>query len=146
VIYLKIYLSGAIQGGRDLQKVYEVMVELLNKMNFEVLTLFVASKNILEEESLSDNKAIFLKDIECLNEADCIIAEVSIPSLGVGYEIAHALDRKIPVLALYDGKYAPISAMITGNNSSYLSVKEYSSIPQLHNRIAVFLERMHIHC
>jgi nucleoside 2-deoxyribosyltransferase len=139
---LKIYLSGAIRGGRDLQKVYEIIVETLSDKGHEVLTFHVASKGVLEEESQTDDKEIFLKDINWLNEADCLVAEVSIPSLGVGYEIAHALNKKTPVLALYDKKFAPISAMITGNNSSFLSVNAYSSIPQLLNLINTFLEKL----
>ena len=140
MINLKVYLSGAIRGGRNLQRIYEIILEMLRDRGHQVLTFHVASKNIHEEELKVDDKEIFLKDTNWLNEADCVIAEASIPSLGVGYEIAYALKREIPVLAVYDTKYAPISAMITGNNSPYIDVREYSSITQLEYFISDFLE------
>ncbi len=47
--------------------------------------------------------------------AKCCVAEVSTPSLGVGYEIGIAVERKKPVFCLYrrqEGK--KLSAMIAG--------------------------------
>lgn len=139
---MKIYLSGAIRGGRELQKIYEKILEILRNKGHNVLTFHVASKNIQEEELKIEDKEIFLKDINWLNEADCVVAEVSTPSLGVGYEIAHALNRKTPVLALFDKNFAPISAMITGNDSPHLVIKEYSSIAQLENMIGEFINQL----
>ena len=138
---MKIYLSGAIRGGRQLQQTYENILDYLVKNNHEVLTHHVASKNVLEIEKKMDDKEIFTQDINWLNDCDLVIAEVSIASLGVGYEIAYSLGRKIPVLAVYDEAYNPISAMISGNTSSFLSVNSYSSVSQLLDIIESFLQK-----
>ena len=61
---------------------------------------------------------------EPLRQADAMIAEVTNPSLGVGYEIAKAEEWNLPVLALYrpqPGK--KLSAMIAG--SPQTKVVEY---------------------
>ena len=128
---MKIYLSGAIRGGRQLQQTYEIILNYLNKNQHEVLTFHVASKDVLEIEKTVSDTDIYTQDISWLDNSDLVIAEVSIASLGVGYEIGYALSRGIPVLAIYDEAYKPISAMIAGNTSSLISVHSYSSIPQL---------------
>jgi hypothetical protein len=49
-----------------------------------------------------------------LDQAAAVIAEVTVPSLGVGYEIAYALHaRAIPVLGLCRAG-TRLSAMLTG--------------------------------
>ena len=137
---MKIYLSGAIRGGRQLQQTYKAILDYLVKNNFKVLTHHVASKNVLEIEKKMDDQQIFTQDVNWLNNCDLLIAEVSIASLGVGYEIAYSLGRNIPVLAVYDEIYSPISAMISGNTSSFLSVYSYSSVAQLLEIVESFLQ------
>ena len=44
---------------------------------------------------------IYNRDVDWLRESDCVIAEVTQPSLGVGYELGFAESLKIPVLCLY---------------------------------------------
>ena len=135
---MKVYLSGSIRGGRQFQKVYQIMLDFLRDNNHDVLTYHVAEKNILELETEQSDVDIFVQDEAWLDECDCLIAEVSVPSLGVGYEIADTLARKKPVLAIYDSKKGPISAMISGNTSPLISVLPYDSIPQLLERISSF--------
>jgi len=55
---------------------------------------------------------------------DILIAEVSVPSHGVGYEIGFALGIGKPVLALYQDDLK-VSKMISGNPDSNLTVKPY---------------------
>ncbi|PWI48308.1 hypothetical protein CEE45_07590 [Candidatus Heimdallarchaeota archaeon B3_Heim] len=141
-ITLKIYLSGAIRGGRQLQKTYQIILDFLQKNNHEVLTHHVASQDVLEIENSLSEVDIFTKDENWLNECDCVIAEVSVPSLGVGYEIAYALCIKKPVMAIFGKKFEPISAMIAGNTSPLLVVEKYSSHSQLISFLAPFLDKI----
>jgi len=65
-----------------------------------------------------------------LQEADILLAEITTPSLGVGYEIAKAEQWVKRVLCLYkkfdDGK--KISGMIKGNKN--LTLKEYHDLQE----------------
>jgi nucleoside 2-deoxyribosyltransferase len=138
---MKIYLSGAIRGGRELQKVYYIIYEHLKTKEIIVLTYHVALPNVIEiEDALSDSK-IYNQDISWLKECDAVIAETSVPSLGVGYEISYALHilRK-PVLCVYEQKRAPISAMISGNSSQSLIIYSYRDISDLLRHIDNFLD------
>ncbi|MFW9904993.1 MAG: nucleoside 2-deoxyribosyltransferase [Candidatus Thorarchaeota archaeon] len=135
---MKIYLSGAIRGGREFQKNYQIINDYLKENGYEILTHHVASPNVLEiEESIPDVE-IYTQDINWLQECDALIAEVSIPSTGVGYEIAYALTFNKPVLAIYEENRI-ISVMILGNTSPHLTVLSYPSIPRLLSQIKHFL-------
>jgi len=101
---MKVYLSGAIRGGRQLQNIYQIILDFLQENDHDVLTYHVAKKNVLEVETKQSDIEIFTQDESWLEECDCLIAEVSVPSLGVGYEIAYTLVTKKPVLAIYDNQ------------------------------------------
>ncbi|MFX0122618.1 MAG: nucleoside 2-deoxyribosyltransferase [Candidatus Hodarchaeota archaeon] len=138
---MKIYLSGAIRGGRDLQNNYQIIHEYLLENGHEILTHHVASPNVIEiEQSMTDTE-IYTQDIIWLQECKTVIAEVSVPSTGVGYEIAYALTLDKPVLAVYE-KDRVISAMISGNTSPNLTIHSYHSIPNLLFQIKYFLSSL----
>ncbi|MBA4417087.1 MAG: hypothetical protein C0392_04135 [Syntrophus sp. (in: bacteria)] len=73
------------------------------------------------------------RDMAWLSACDCVVAEVSVPSLGVGYELGRATTLSKPVLCLHrtiSGR--PISAMIAGSPgiqaAAYVSIEEAETI------------------
>ena len=77
-------------------------------------------------------------------EAEVVIAEVSTPSLGVGYEIASALKMGKPTLCLYrEGQ--EVSKMITGNTSALISLAPWSDMPAIDRHVDAFLDRFARH-
>ena len=69
---------------------------------------------------------IYVRDVEWLREADVVIAEVTTPSLGVGYEVARAAVMGKPVVGLFRPEAGRrLSAMIRGNPA--VQVLEYAS-------------------
>ena len=82
-----------------------------------VLTEHIGNQNLgsMGEKGGIDT-SIYDRDIKWLKSADAVIAEVSTPSLGVGYELGIAQKLKKPVLCLYKPSYNKyLSAMIKGN-------------------------------
>ena len=76
-----------------------------------MLTPFVADTSLdekdAEEGGLTGDRAIHDRDMRLLGEADSVVAEVTIPSHGVGYEIGRAVEMKKKILCLHrpqDGK------------------------------------------
>lgn len=113
---MKIYFAGSIRGGRDDKDLYLQLIQHLTRYG-EVLTEHVGDEKLtdLGEDGPYD-QWIYDRDMSWLHEADVMIAEVSTPSLGVGYEIgqAEALNKKI--LCLYRKRLGKrLSAMIDGN-------------------------------
>lgn len=124
---MKIYFAGSIRGGRDDQELYMVIIKELGKYG-QVLTEHIGDKSLsnLGEAAVTDSY-IHDRDLEWVREADVVVAEVSTPSLGVGYEIGWAESLKKPILCLFRKKEGKrVSAMISGN--SYLQNAEYSTI------------------
>jgi nucleoside 2-deoxyribosyltransferase len=137
---LKIYFAGSIRGGRDDRKKYLKIIKYLQKYG-EVLTEHIGDKKITDKGDVGlTEEEIYERDINWLNSADVVIAEVSNPSFGVGYEIAKAesLDKK--VLCLYQIKKDKfLSAMITG--SFDVEVRRYSKLSGALMNIDKFFKR-----
>lgn len=115
---MKIYFAGAVQGGRHDQEWYRDIIEHLGQYG-EVLTQRIGAEDLDEggEKHLQPEK-VYDWLMDRLNEADVFVAEVSTPSLGVGYEIAVAEELKKKTLCLFrrgDGRR--LSAMIDGNKN-----------------------------
>lgn len=122
----KIFLSGSIRGGRQLLETYRFMYGALGEAGAEVLSWHVADPELEEKESKMTEQEIYDRDMGLLAKSDALIAEVTVPSTGVGYEICRALARKIPVLCLHRPD-AVVSAMVLGNPDPLMEVRTYSN-------------------
>ena len=112
---MNIYFAGAIRGGREDAELYSSLIQLLKTFS-TVLTEHVGNTTLLEKELFLSEKEIFKRDMQWLEQADLLIAEVSTPSLGVGYELAAAEKLKIPCYCLFrKHPGSALSAMIAGN-------------------------------
>lgn len=135
---MKIYFGGSIAGGRQFLETYQKIVSYLKSAGHEVLTEHVVHPDVLELEKKFTPQQIYSRDIQWLQQCDCLIAEVSNPSLGVGYEICYALRIDKPVLCLYQQGIF-LTRMLTGNMSAGLVVKEYETAAQRKTVIESFL-------
>jgi hypothetical protein len=70
-----------------------------------------------------------------------MVAEVSTPSLGVGYEIAKATEANIPILCLFcDNGKTSLSAMIEG--SPRIITKYYTNTSEAKGYIDDFINQL----
>ena len=124
-----IYFAGSIRGGRDDRELYAQIIELLGDYG-KVVTEHVGHADVnLGGENAADND-IHDRDIGWLRDADVIVAEVTAPSLGVGYEIGRAVEWGKRIVCLYrpaDGR--KLSGMIAGCPG--VDVHEYSTVADL---------------
>ncbi|AKB27180.1 deoxynucleoside 5'-monophosphate N-glycosidase [Methanosarcina siciliae C2J] len=137
----KIFLSGSIRGGRQLLDVYRFMYDSLEEAGADVLSWHVADPELEETESKMTEQEIYARDMGLLAKSDALIADVTVPSTGVGYEICRALVRKIPVLCLHRPE-AAVSAMVLGNPDPSLEVKIYSDEATLKEIIVEFIRAL----
>ena len=134
---MRIYFSGAISGGRDYLPVYQHIVARLVEAGYAVPSAHVADPAVLSRESDVSPRDVYLRDIGWIEDCDAMVAEVSTPSLGVGYEVGYALSIGRPVLCLYRrGLF--ISKMITGNPAPALVIATYQSQAELDARLDSF--------
>ncbi len=121
---MNIYFSCSITGGRDDQHIYQQMVEFMAAQGHEVPTAHLSKAEVLEDERVISPLDVYRRDEKWVNECDVLIAEVSTPSHGVGYEIALALLQEKPVLCCYQAG-RKVSKMLLGNTSPTLSLYAY---------------------
>jgi nucleoside 2-deoxyribosyltransferase len=135
---IKIYFAGSIRGGRNDRGLYNQIIQYLQQCG-EVLTEHVGDGGLspLGEAGMPDMD-IYDRDMDWLASADVVVAEVSTPSLGVGFEIASAIALKKKVLCLYrvqeDRK---LSAMIAG--CPEVTVIEYRTMEEIKTGISHFI-------
>jgi nucleoside 2-deoxyribosyltransferase len=137
---MKIYFAGAIRGGRGNAGIYAQMIDFLAQFG-DVLTCHVADKNVRASERQFSEQEIHDRDLKWLLEADVMIAEVSTPSLGVGYEIGRAIDSGKPVLCLYNiHADFELSALIQGCRE--LNVIHYEHLSDTYPEIKKFMTEL----
>ncbi|XP_076370566.1 5-hydroxymethyl-dUMP N-hydrolase-like isoform X4 [Tachypleus tridentatus] len=107
-----IYFCGSIRAGRQDAEIYQRIISKLKKYG-TVLTEFVGALDDPKEEGE------FLIKV--------LVAEVTQPSLGVGYEVGRAVVFKKPILCLFRPSCGKIlSALIRGiHNGDDIIIKDY---------------------
>ncbi len=124
---MNIYFACSITGGREFEEVYQQIVGALMHDGHIIPTSHLAESESMEKERVLTPQDVYERDVNWIKGCDVLIAEVSTPSHGVGYEIGYALNIGKPVLCLYlQGRR--VSKMITGNPSlqaaSYTTAEE----------------------
>ena len=134
----RFYFCGSIRGGRELESTYGAIIHLL-KESGEVLTEHVGEpgKGSALDRNQSD-QYIHDRDMQWIMDSDLVVAEVTIPSLGVGYEIRRAIELKKPVLCLFNSLYGnKLSAMIAGSEA--VELEEYKHPDDLERALKQFI-------
>lgn len=135
----KIYFSGSVSGGRQEVGLYlQIILQL--KEHGLVLTEHIGDETLdaRGEPGLSEVE-IHDRDLAWLRQADCLVAEVTTPSLGVGYEIGKATEWGKSVLCLFRTESGNrLSPMIAGNNAATL--RRYRNVGELKEILAEFFK------
>lgn len=127
---MHVYFSGSISGGRNDLALYGRIVDALRARGMTVQAGEVTTASVGAAGETLDAPAIFERDLRWLEEVaargGALVAEVTQPSHGVGYEIAAARYRfGIPVVALFrPASGRRCSAMIAGDSG--ISLIEYA--------------------
>ncbi len=97
----------------------------------------------IQKIKYSTDKAehVYIRDTKWLDECDIIIAEVSVPSLGVGYEISYAEKLNKKVVCLYDiNSDKKLSYMIDGNKTN--TIIKYNNKKELKKELTKILKEV----
>jgi nucleoside 2-deoxyribosyltransferase len=140
---MKIYFACSITGGREFESIYQVITRALAEDNHQVPTAHLAESGVASVEAVIDPVEVYTRDTIWIQESDALIAEVSVPSHGVGYEIGYALGLGKPVLALYQ-ESRKVSKMISGNPDPNLLVRCYEGPENAVEIIRTFLSTQFI--
>jgi len=125
---LKVYFTASTISNEELKKNYQKIIYHIKKRRNDLISgEQIVNKKLLTKDSLISKKKLFKRQKELIEKADCLVAEISQPSLGVGGEMVYALMKEKPVLALLvEGYENKISPMISGNPSDNLFLEIYN--------------------
>ena len=136
----KIYLAFPIKGERQSDPLYGAIARYLSSKGELVSNHKNGYESYADEGVPSSAQSIYEDDIQRLRSADLLVAEVSTPSLGVGYEIAKAEELdKATICLQVEGNYQN-SAMISGNKN--LMLIRYNTIADLETKLGPLLDSL----
>lgn len=133
---MKIYYATSIRGSAENNIKNAELISLLKKYG-EVLTEHFCNIQTDGETELSD-KEIHDRDLKWIDECDVIVAEVTNPSLGVGYEIRYGIERGKRILCLKQKNGKKLSAMISG--CDYIEFEMYENMDGLDEILSDFFD------
>ena len=135
---MKIYFSGSIYGGRQKLETYKILIKELSKYG-EVLDKQVADPQVINKEKNILDQDIYTDLKNHLNEADLIFAELTVPSLEVGYELGYADSYNKKIIGIYDENITPkVSTMIRGNKR--IKLIPYTNINEIINNLKAIIK------
>ncbi|MGD0751749.1 MAG: nucleoside 2-deoxyribosyltransferase [Anaerolineales bacterium] len=123
---MNIYFACSITGGREFEPVYQAIIAALLADGHTIPTAHLADSGVIALEAIVSPSAVYERDISWINQCDTLVAEVSTPSHGVGYEVAYALNIGKPVQCIYRAG-RPISKMLSGNSHPCIQVNSYQN-------------------
>jgi 2'-deoxynucleoside 5'-phosphate N-hydrolase len=138
---MNIYFACSITGGRQDELIYQKLVTALQSNGHQVPTALLASPDVMPLEGIVPAEDVYARDVRWITECDFLLAEVSTPSHGVGYEIGYALSLGKRVLCLYR-KGCKVSKMILGNPHSKLTIHTYEDPDQAVQLLTNYLQNI----
>ncbi len=138
---MNIYFACSITGGREFEDVYQDLTAALLADGHEVPTAHLAASSVVELEAVVSPVDVYRRDVDWIRNADALIAEVSVPSHGVGYEIGYALSAGKRVLCLSKAG-RKLSKMVSGNPDPKLQVRTYKDNQEAIEFVREFIEKL----
>lgn len=135
---MNIYFTAATTDDGQYREQYKLIISSLKKLHYHLVSgEQIADLQLLIQDKKLTDEQIFEREKDRIEKADCVVAEVTRPSSGVGGEIVYALVHNKPVLALvYQDAENRLSPMIAGNPSENLYLEHYED-----DNIAIVLRR-----
>ncbi len=143
---MKIYFTASTTSDGKYKEQYKNIISTIKSLGHAL----VSGEQIVHEDLLSKDREltqeqIFSREKQAIEEADCLVAEVSSPSTGVGSEITYSLTLGKHVLALfYKEAENKLSPMVAGNPSTNLYLDHYDD-DNLERVLKNYLEHVEIH-
>jgi 2'-deoxynucleoside 5'-phosphate N-hydrolase len=130
---MKIYFSGSMTLNHSKADFYAELIDYLEKYGL-VLNKFVGDKNYLEYSP----DYVYNRDTTNLDNADILIADLTYPSLGVGFELGYFSKYHKPMLFLSEKTEILPSSLVRGIPTSQFKI--YQSIEEAKQYIDNFIK------
>ena len=151
-----IFFSASIYYLSDMLVTYEEIIKYIKNSKSNVMVDWVEEWRKVHKENTKSSTLIqkkktiynmiepdkFFNNTREILNSDAVIAEVSHPTVGVGYQLFYATLNNKPVLALFDGKKGDEKKirLIININSPLIILRKYNK-ESLHNIIFNFINK-----
>lgn len=124
---MKVYFTASIAGKKYYLNNYLKIIDILKSKRFEVISdhIINADQSQVRQEAKSARLKFQAQLDKWINSCDFMIAEVSFPSISVGFEISLALNRAKPVLILYSEGHPP--TLLAHHKDEKLACEKYDN-------------------
>ncbi len=141
---MNIYLAFPSKFNKRMGQFFQIIVGLIKQSGHKIsleLPWFEKTKGIRN----GNIKDFFEKDLDSIDSSDVIIADITLPSSGVGYQIAYAVSQKKPVLCIYHKAMTKgISKLIRSISSDMVELVAYEE-SDLEKIISSYLDRVNVY-
>ncbi len=100
IVSVKVYFGASFSLDRSLLPVYQEVVDDIKKLGHTVVSEHVTDPLAPVGDGLSPQE-LFAREAKLIEQADCMVADVTLPSWGTAFLMEHALSRGKQVLALF---------------------------------------------
>lgn len=136
---MNIFFTASIRGGRQQQPKYAQIISQLEK--YGTVSSRHVSSVVLSEygETALTGKEVLERELNALEASDIVVAEVTTPSLGVGYLIARASVLGKRIVALYEGSdVLMLSSIVKGDPR--VEIHSYRTLDEIEQILARVFE------
>ncbi|HSV95164.1 MAG TPA: hypothetical protein VLH94_04320, partial [Spirochaetia bacterium] len=125
---MTIFFSASSDVSDEVKNEYKKIIDSLIGAGYSVSQSIF--NDITRRKLVNENDFVFVYDdvLKKIDNADILLADISFPSGGVGYQIYHAVFQRKPVVIIYkkDGKTNP-SVIIRGIKSKKVAIIGYEN-------------------
>lgn len=134
---MKVFFAASSDVSQVIKKQYRKMVDIISSQGCDVSDVIFdnqTTKKIIGNNITHEN--IHDLVINKINQSDILVADISYPSGGVGYQIYHAFYQKKPIIIMYsENNNTNPSVIIRGISSKRVQIFKYNSFTEIKNKL-----------
>lgn len=125
---MKVYFAAAVSLDRTLLPVYKQIVDEVKKLGHKIVNQHIVDPDMPVGDNLSA-AALYKRETLLIDQAEAVIADVTMPSWGTAFLMEYAIAHDKPVLALYyKDAERPLPMMIEGHPEVYVAHYSRSNV------------------
>jgi len=134
---MRFFFSASVHGKKTIESNYRIIEQEVKRLGHEVDANTVLTQDPAEMDKFDENRSLaFHKSVmNGMKRADGLLIEASYPSIGVGFNLASAVQLGKPVIVFYSGKEEPHIFRTLEKINDKFQVIRYSSHDQLRKEI-----------
>ncbi len=137
---MKMFFTYKSKGSIDTSDKLEKINNFLEKKG-ELLSKDLRLKNFKPSGEKMNDKDILDRSLNLIKECDVFIADVSFPSLGVGYQINFAKNLNKKIICLYEVQVKQELSPII-NRDNYIHLIKYKDLEEMFIQLELYFKRL----